>query len=279
MSPDRQTVQSRLDELVADHRLTIAVVFPLVGAGLMLASAWGWLPPVLAFQPLLLVVGALVMRLPVAATIAPLLDRRAVAALSALCGYAYLIEFVGVHSGWPYGQFSYEVSLGPMLPGGVPVGLPLFFVPLVIDAYLLAVLALGPRASRARYRLPATVAAVLAVDLALDPAAVAVGLWSFAEVGPYYGVPLSNYAGWLLSATVGAVLVDLAFDRTTLGVRLSACPFALDDLLSFALLWGTVALAFRAWVPVLVVLGFALALGRLGRLDLRVGTWSGPVSE
>lgn len=279
MSPDRRALEARLDRLVTDNRVTIAVVFPLVGAALMIASAWGWLPPALAFQPLLLVVGALVMRLPVVATIAPLLDRRAVTALGALGSYAYLIEFLGVHTGWPYGRFVYEVALGPMLPGGVPVGLPLFFVPLVIDAYLLSVLALGPRSHLARYRLPATVAVVLAVDLALDPAAVAVGLWSYAETGVYYGVPLSNYAGWLLSATVGVVLVDLALSGEALRERLAACPFALDDLLSFALLWGAVALATGRWIPVLVVGGFGVALARLGRLDFRATERPGAISE
>ena len=73
-----------------------------------------------------------------------------------------------------------------------------------------------------------------------------------------------------MSATVGALLVDQAFDRVALGDRLRDCRFALDDLLSFVLLWGTVALALRAWIPVLIALGGALALARLGRLDLAV---------
>ncbi len=279
MAVDRRAIEAGLERLVAEHRVTIAVVFPVVGAVMMVASAKGWLPPILAFQPLLLVFGALIMRLPVAATLAPLLDRRAIAALVALSGYAYAIEFVGVHTGWPYGQFHYEVGLGPMLPGGVPVGLPVFFLPLVIDAYLLVVLGLGTRARLARYRLPATVAAILAIDLVLDPAAVGVGLWAFASEGAYYGVPLSNYVGWLLSATVGAVIVDVGFDRERLAARLAACPFALDDLLSFVLLWGTVTVALGAWVPAAIAGGFAIALARLGRLDLRVARGGGSPAD
>jgi putative membrane protein len=263
-----ESVQARLERLVDANRVTIAVVFPLVGAGLMLASAGGWLPPVLAFNPLLLLGGVLVMRLPIAATLAPLLDRRLALGLAAVSAYAYLVEFVGLATGVPYGEFAYHVALGPMLPGGVPLGLPAFFLPLVLNAYLLVALALGTRWSLARVRLPATVAVVLAIDLVLDPAAVALGLWSFPAGGAYYGVPLSNFAGWLLSATVAVVLVDLTVDRGALRARLDRCPFALDDLLSFVLLWGVVALAVGAWLPVALTVGFALALGRLGRLDL-----------
>jgi putative membrane protein len=263
-----ESVQARLERLVDANRVTIAVVFPLVGAGLMLASAGGWLPPVLAFNPLLLLGGVLVMRLPIAATLAPLIDGRLALGLAAVSAYAYLVEFVGLATGVPYGEFTYGVALGPMLPGGVPLGLPAFFLPLVLNAYLLVALALGTRWSLARVRLPATVAVVLAIDLVLDPAAVALGLWSFPAGGAYYGVPLSNFAGWLLSATVAVGLVDLTVDRGALRARLERCPFALDDLLSFVLLWGVVALAVGAWLPVALTVGFALALGRLGRLDL-----------
>jgi len=263
-----ESVQARLERLVDANRVTIAVVFPLVGAGLMLASAGGWLPPVLAFNPLLLLGGVLVMRLPIAATLAPLIDGRLALGLAAVSAYAYLVEFVGLATGVPYGEFTYGVALGPMLPGGVPLGLPAFFLPLVLNAYLLVALALGTRWSLARVRLPATVAVVLAIDLVLDPAAVALGLWSFPAGGAYYGVPLSNFAGWLLSATLAVGLVDLTVDRGALRARLDRCPFALDDLLSFVLLWGVVALAVGAWLPVALTVGFALALGRLGRLDL-----------
>lgn len=264
---DSEAAVARLERLVAANRVTIAVVFPLVGAALMIASARGWLPPALAFNPLLILGGVLVMRLPIAATLAPLVDRRLALGLGALAAYAYAVEFVGLATGVPYGEFTYDVALGPMV-AGVPLGLPAFFLPLVLNAYLLVALALGRRWHLTRYRLPATVAAVLAIDLVLDPAAVALGLWSFAADGAYYGVPASNVGGWLLSATVATTLLDRSVDRVALRDRLDSCSFALDDLLSFVLLWGVVALVYGAWVPVAITAGFALALARLGRLDL-----------
>jgi putative membrane protein len=265
-----EDVTARLERVVGENRFTIAVVFPVVGAALMLASARGWVPPLLAFNPLLILGGVLVMRLPVVATLAPLADRRLLLGLLAVSAYAYGIELVGLATGLPYGEFSYGVALGPMLPGGLPLGLPLFFLPLVMNAYLLVALGLGPRWARARYRVPATVAVVLGIDLVLDPAAVALGLWAYAAPGAYYGVPVSNFAGWVLSATVATVLLDLAVDRAALRTRLDGCPFALDDLVSFVLLWGVISLAVGAWIPVGVAVGLGLALGQLGRLDLAV---------
>jgi len=62
--------------------------------------------------------------------------------------------------------------------GGVPVALPLFFVPLALNAYLLATLLLGSRARQGLVLVPLSVGLLLVVDLVLDPAAVAIGFWT-----------------------------------------------------------------------------------------------------
>jgi putative membrane protein len=146
---------------------------------------------------------------------------------------------------------------------GVPLGLPVFFVPLVVNAYLLAVLLTPDRLSP----LPAALAFVLLIDLVLDPAAVALGFWAYPD-GLYHGVPASNYVGWLLSGTIGVVAVDRAFDRAALRERLEAVEFALDDLVSFVLLWGVVNALYAQWLPVLVAGALGLGLARTDRFDL-----------
>ncbi|MFT4921196.1 MAG: putative membrane protein [Haloarculaceae archaeon] len=269
---DRREFERRLDGLVERNRFTIAIIFPLVGAVLLLASAQDLLPPALAFHPYLVLAGVVVMRLPLVAGLLPLVGRRGALALLALTGYAYGIEFVGATTGLPYGEFTYEIPLGPMVLDTIPLGLPVFFVPLVLNSYLLCLLLLGERARAAAVRIPVVVAAVVAVDLVLDPAAVALGFWSY-ETGAYYGVPWLNYAGWVLSATVATLLVDVAFDRQALIARVRSCPFMLDDLVSFVLLWGAINVFYRAWIPVAVALLFAGGLVRLDRFDFAV--WRG----
>lgn len=252
----RRAATARLDRFVTENRFTIAVVFPLVGAVTLLASAEGLLPDPLAFNPYFVLFGTLVMRLPLVAGVFPLVDRRAGLALIALAAYSYGIELLGVRTGWPYGEFAYGVDLGPMLFGEVPLGLPAFFFPLVLNAYLLVLLLLGRRAESTPLRLLATLATVVLVDLVLDPGAVAIGFWAYQDA-QFYGVPWTNYAGWLLSGSVAVLVFDLGFDRAGLRRRLDSCEFMLDDLVSFVLLWGGVNLFYANWVPV----GLAALLG------------------
>jgi putative membrane protein len=267
---DRQAVETWLDALVTENRFTVAVTFPLIGALILVASAEGLLPPWLSFNAWAILTGTVVMRLPLVAGVAPLVKRRTLAALALLTGYAYGIELLGVTTGWPYGAFEYGVSLGPMLLGEVPVGLPVFFFPLVLNSYLLCLLILGNRASSAAVRLPVVIASVLAMDLVLDPAAVSLGFWTYDAGGAYYGVPWSNYAGWVLSATVAVGLFDLAFDTRTLVARLRSCPFMLDDLVSFVILWGGINAYFGNWIPVAVAGIFFAGLLHVDRFDFSV---------
>jgi putative membrane protein len=267
---DRARVEAVLDELVAGHRFEIAVVFPVVGAVTLLASAWGLLPAFLSFNPYFILFGTLVMRLPLVAGLAPLVDRRAAVALLALTAYAFAIELFGVATGWPYGEFAYLIELGPMLAGEVPLGLPVFFFPLVVNSYLLVVLLAGPRARSRLRRLVAVAATVVWMDVVLDPAAVALGFWAYYPPGAYHGVPLSNYAGWVLSALVSVALLDWGFDADALRDRLADCAYLLDDLVSFVILWGAVNVAFGQVVPAAAAGLLGVALLRTDRFDFAV---------
>lgn len=262
---DRPEFEAAFDATVRENRFTIAVLFPTVGAVTLVASAEGVLPEPLVFNPWLLLFGVLVMRSPLVAGVLPVFDRRALAGILVLTAYTYGIEVVGVLTGFPYGEFSYGVSLGPMV-GGVPVALPVFFIPLVVNAYLLCVLLLGESASSRAVRLAVVVPTVVAMDVVLDPGAVALGFWTFAE-GGFYGVPLSNYAGWALSAVVAVVLLDLSIDRDALVRRLVSCEFVLDDMVSFVVLWGAINIWFWNPASVVVALAFGVGLVRADSFD------------
>jgi len=266
----RPWIEVRLDELVRENRFTIAVVFPVVGAVTLVASAEGWLPPLLAYNPFLILVGVAVMRLPLVAGAAPLTDRRAALAIGALTAYAYVVELVGTETGYPYGHFEYAIDLGPMLFGQVPVGLPVFFLPLVLNAYLLVLLLLGGRAKNRPVRLLATLVTVLLVDLVLDPAAVAIGFWAYLPPGPYYGVPASNYAGWVLSGAVAVALFDVAVPYDELLDRVRSCEFMLDDLVSFVILWGAINAVYGQWIPVALAGLLFAGLLATDRFDFQV---------
>ncbi|MFC6733398.1 MULTISPECIES: bisanhydrobacterioruberin hydratase [unclassified Haladaptatus] len=267
----RRTVSDRLDSLVHHNRFTIAVVFPLVGTVLLILGSEGYVPSELALNPFLLVAATFVMRLPLIAGLMPLVTRRAATALLALATFTYAIELVGVRTGLPYGEFSYQLALGPMLFGEVPLALPIFYFPLLLNGYLLGLLLLGPRATSRLRRVLTGIALVLVMDLVLDPAAVDLGFWAYADGGAYYDVPVSNYLGWVFSATVAMTLVDLGFDAAGVRARLDRCSFMLDDLVSFAILWGVINGYFGNWIPAALAVGFAVVLMRLDRFDFVVG--------
>ncbi len=264
---DRRSLESALERVVAENRFTIAVFFPLVGVSLLVLGRTGYLPVALPTNPILLVGANLVMVSPLVAGLVPLVDRRALVGLVTLALFTWGIELVGVVTGYPYGSFTYQTDLGPMLLDRVPVALPMFFVPILLNGYLLAVLMLGSRVSTRR-RFLLTLTFVLAMDLVLDPGAVALGFWAWDTPGRYYGVPAVNFAGWVLSGTIAIALVDWAFDPRRIEARLERCPFALDNLIAFLVFWGLVNLAFGNWLPVVLTVGFGLTLVRAGWIGL-----------
>ncbi len=128
--------------------------------------------------------------------------RRATLSLLALSAFGYAIETVGVATGVPYGPFYYGDALGHKLIGLVPYLLPVSYAPLVVGA----VAASWGGLRRPLHVLAAALLLVL-TDAVLDPGAVSLGFWVWPEGGVYYGVPASNYAGWLLSGLLAATIL------------------------------------------------------------------------
>jgi putative membrane protein len=90
------------------------------------------------------------------------------------------------------------------------------------------------------------------------------GFWIWPEGGAYYGVPLSNYAGWLLSGALAAALL-LAVGRW----RTAPLPGLLDGAILALAFWTGVAVFSALIVPALLGAAlFAHLLHRRSRLRL-----------
>jgi len=118
---------------------------------------------------------------------------------------SYSLEEIGVRTGWIYGAYHYSDLLGPKL-GHVPVLIPLAWFMMIYPSWLVAkALLQGVNA-----RLPAglTAQALIAAmvmtawDTVMDPGMAAAGNWVWEHGGSYLGVPLQNYAGWLLTTFI-----------------------------------------------------------------------------
>jgi putative membrane protein len=179
--------------------------------------------------------------------------RRATLSLISLSIFGYAIEAIGVATGFPYGAFYYSDALGPRLAGIVPYLLPLSYAPLVVGA-VAASWGTRPPLLHIIY---ATLLLVW-MDAVLDPGAAALGFWVWPQGGVYYGVPLSNYAGWLLSGALATVLL-LAAGRWSEPPR----PALLDSATIATSFWTGVAVLTGMVVPAL--LGASLFVYLLGR--------------
>ena len=151
----------------------------------------------------------------------------ALALLLVAGGLGLAAETVGVHTGFPFGAYSYADTLGPRL-AGVPLVVPLAWTMLAYPCLLLGRRLAHPSRHRPADRGPTGRARLLtaglggfalaAWDLFLDPQMVAQGHWTWAHPSPSLpgvpGVPLTNYAGWLLVSVLMIAALDRALPPT-----------------------------------------------------------------
>ncbi len=110
--------------------------------------------------------------------------------------YAFLVELIGLRTGWPFGNYHYDSSLGLAL-GGVPLVVPFAWMmmahPILIAARRIAhgwIFLYGGFG-------------LMAWDLFLDPQMVEAKRWVWESTKPALPlepmIPLSNTAGWLFA--------------------------------------------------------------------------------
>lgn len=120
-----------------------------------------------------------------------------IAVIVVVCGWG--VEYVGHTTGFPFGAYSYTNVLQPQL-GGVPIAIPLAWLMMMPSAWAVAWLLTGSR-SRVLFVLVSALAFTV-WDLFLDPQMVGWNIWQFEGVQgfTYFGIPWSNYAGWLFAS-------------------------------------------------------------------------------
>jgi uncharacterized membrane protein len=125
--------------------------------------------------------------------------------LSAVVSWAF--EQVGVATGMVYGAYHYTDYLGAKL-GHVPYLIPLAWFMMIYPSYVIANLLVEgrPTGTRSGFSQLIRLAAVSAVvvtawDLVVDPilSGPYARAWIWENGGPYFGIPIQNYVGWLVT--------------------------------------------------------------------------------
>ncbi len=185
---------------------------------------------------------------------------------------SFFFEEVGVRTGLIFGPYHYSDMLGPKL-SNVPLLIPLGWFMMIYPSWVVGRALLGGldlrRPAGAVAVALAGAAAMTGWDMVMDPPMIAGGAWIWETGGPYFGVPLHNYFGWMLNLTViylafGAVSRAMAKDS---GYRFGGIFAALPVVayLLFTLEW----LGPRREAPMILIACFTmlapglLALARL----------------
>jgi uncharacterized membrane protein len=163
--------------------------------------------------------------------------RRALGIFAAAFAISLASELLGTGTGYPFGPYSYTDRLGYKVAGLVPFNIPTsWFYMLYCSLAICGRLLPARDGSREKWRWAATAGLVLTVwDVSMDPAMVRTAHWLWhlpphgGPSGPgrlltgdlFYGMPLSNWLGWLLTGTLVARAMLAIAPPSMLAARVS----------------------------------------------------------
>lgn len=186
----------------------------------------------------------------------------------------YLSEISSIRNGFPYGMYHYryDTMVGEWIVLGVPIWSSLSYSFLAYASYEMA--SYFKCSENPTWSLPLSASLLmLMIDIVVDPLAVQGSKWFLGDIfyypegGPYFGVPLSNFAGWLLVA----LCIFFSYDRLEKKFFSSPPPLRKPH---FGLLfyWGILAFNFiiTFWIGAwpLACVGLGMHLLSLGVLKL-----------
>lgn len=187
-------------------------------------------------------------------------NKRSIAKMAlVVTGFCLLVEIIGSRTGFPFGHYSYSKDFSLQV-WDVPLLIPLAWLMMIIPAWGVTSLLLPSRAGGRtipdRLAFAGLAGLVMtAWDLFVDPQMVAFGLWEWKEPSGYFGIPLTNFAGWWLTSFC-----------TTLVINPRNLPrFQLLVLYSLTLVFEAVGLGlifghpFQALAGTVIMGGFAFA--------------------
>ena len=140
--------------------------------------------------------------------------KRALIILGIIALMTWAIETIGSTTGFPFGGYHYTDLLKPQVQN-VPLLVPLAWFMMLPSSWAVAHSIIGtsiyPRYRTVLFILMSGLA-ITAWDLFLDPQMVAWGFWRWELASDfngltYFGIPLVNYVGWLLTAILVTLVI------------------------------------------------------------------------
>lgn len=166
-------------------------------------------------------------------------------------------EILGLRTAFPYGHYWFTAVMGPKVLD-LPLLLALAYVGVGYVSWVVAETVVGRSGSAAMRMLvtPAVASCVMtAWDLAMEPVWVNIDrAWVWRDGGAWFGVPLSNYCGWMLTTWVfyqafALVMMRRERDSSGHGGTLARGGDRLAILMYGTVALGNVFLALPSAVP------------------------------
>lgn len=131
----------------------------------------------------------------------------------------FLAEAIGVATNFPFGEYAYSGGLGWSLLD-VSVIVPFAWLMLAYPSWWVArYIIRGSTKLRVGARVLLGAWALTVWDIFLDPQMVAAGNWGWANPEPSLigtpGIPLTNYAGWLIVSMLMMLFIEFVTRRST----------------------------------------------------------------
>ena len=115
---------------------------------------------------------------------------------------AFIIEYIGVNSGYPFGNYSYTGTLVPAV-FGVPIAIILSWFSVSVNAFLFSKFLLFE--SKNFYIILVSALIILGADLLLEPFASSVnGYWLWAGGT----IPMQNYMSWFIAGLLFSYILN-----------------------------------------------------------------------
>jgi putative membrane protein len=143
--------------------------------------------------------------------------RRTLAFMIPSIGLSLGSELLGTSTGFPFGAYSYLSGLGYKILDLVPFTIPLSWFYMGFVSFLLACTTLRA-GTHWLQRLEAIALGAMmltAWDFVLDPAMsqAQYPFWEWHQFGAFFGMPLQNFAGWMLTGTLFMTVASLLWGK------------------------------------------------------------------
>ncbi len=145
----------------------------------------------------------LILTAPIVYFFSKWLGRNRLYILLVLSVFGLTIESIALATGFPYGNFVYNNQSGYQIFYSVPITTPFAWLIILLGCF---VLANGFFSSSQWKRNLLSIVLMVWVDLLLDPVAVSLKWWFWPTGGSYFGVPLVNFLGWIISSFFGITI-------------------------------------------------------------------------